>query len=294
MSGITLEVDAAKTKEQSSARGYGTQVHEITDKEKQTFGIEPGAVEKAIEKMFHTDADVVGYGATEAEKAYLKMMGRSPVSSTLVVDKAEIIGIETKPLMVMETVLDNATSDTEATFDAGIHNEETNTVSHTWSKSDSITVSQSIQYGIKFLGTGGGGSTTLSYTHDWGSSKTETKDVTVGSSASVSVVLKPHQKKVAELWASKGTLKVRFTFKATLAGTILAGLKDSKDPKNFHAVDVNAVLSELGESLARTVTEDLEVGYYCNGQVKLTDAKDENLVFVLPQGFGTLEPLRLD
>ncbi|MFB1047336.1 hypothetical protein [Streptomyces chrestomyceticus] len=53
------------------------------------------------------------------------------------------------------------------------------------------------------------------------------------------------------------------------------------------------MLSALGEPLAHTVTEDLEVGYYCNGQVKLTDAKDKNLVFDLPQGFRSLEPLRL-
>ncbi|MFB1047335.1 hypothetical protein [Streptomyces chrestomyceticus] len=152
MSGITLEVDAGKTKEQSSARGYGTQVHKITDTEKKTFGIGVGAVEKAIETMFHKNANWVAYDDPDG---ILAMLGAVPVTTTLAVDKAEILGIETKPLMVMETVLDNSTTDTEATFDAGIHNEETNTVSHTWSKSDSITVTQSIQYGIKFLGTGG-------------------------------------------------------------------------------------------------------------------------------------------
>ena len=55
------------------------------------------------------------------------------------------------------------------------------------------------KYNIRFLGTGGGGETDISYSHSWGEGGEESKTVTIGTSTGVSVTLKPNQAVEASL-----------------------------------------------------------------------------------------------
>lgn len=119
----------------------------------------------------------------------------------------------------------------KATFDASISDQVTNTVESNWSETDSIDVKQTIKYGLSFLGSGGGGETSISYSHSWGEGGSESKEVTVGSVSGVSVELNPNESIEAVLTANRGVMKVRLVYHAELSG-VFSEVKTDNLPSN--------------------------------------------------------------
>lgn len=197
--------------------------------------------------------------------------GWKQVTTNVKAIKAAILSVSTKPVILDTKTLENKSSKT-ATFDASITASKTQSSTTGWSSSETIKVSQSIKYAVEFLGTGVEGTSSLDYTQGFGQSGSKTAATTVGEKTGVSVTLKPGQKVVAELEAGNGSLKARVTYEVTLSGKIAMsyGSNTYKD-HTFWGLDVNAVMSSVGNKLTKIVTEDIECGYYADGHVVLKD-----------------------
>jgi len=174
-------------------------------------------------------------------------------------------------------IFENKSSST-GTFSGGISDSVTNSVSNTWSNSESVSVGQKISYKASFIGGEVGGETSLSYSQTWGESKTESKSVTVGTTSDISVVLKPGESVKAQLTASRGVMKVRVTYKVYLTGLTAINYNPTYKGHHFWGLDINQVMSAAGMATSKTITEDLEIGYYSDSKVVLIDNEEKTLM----------------
>jgi hypothetical protein len=95
-----------------------------------------------------------------------------------------------------------------------------NTTTHTWQTGGQFSIGQNFTYNVEFLGTRGGGEASLSYEQSWGIGGQQSKSTQVTSSGGVTVDLGPGKAVLAELTASKGTMRVRIRYNAYLTGLL--------------------------------------------------------------------------
>ncbi|MEU3022044.1 hypothetical protein ABZ644_05070 [Nocardiopsis alba] len=197
MSGIRVSIDAGSDSSSSKIAVSGYDEHVITDKERGTYDIGDASLKRAIgANRGRQPNDAFVKSPTPWGDLY-KSYGWREVHTYTTPSQAYVTGIQSEPVIVATKTLTNNSS-IPAEFDAGISEQVTNTVSNTWSSTHSIEVSQEFNYDVKFLGSGGGGSTSFSYTHQWGQEKTEEKSTTVGTTSGVKVTLNPGQSVVAK------------------------------------------------------------------------------------------------
>ena len=135
-----------------------------------------------------------------------------------------------------------------------------------------------MKYQVGFLGTGGGGSTSLSYTHSWGVGGEESKQITLGSTSGVSVTLQPGQSVLSELSASRGEMKIRVVYRAHLIGRTAVNYNPKFNGHHFYALPIDSVMSSGGISNSVRKTEDISVGYFSNGKIEVKDLVSQELV----------------
>ena len=270
----------------ASVSASGSVQHIITDAERNTFGISDGALKGAVGKYFGQAPDDAFLHSDTPWNDLYRTYGWPQVQVVLTVASATVTGITSEPIVVAQSILRND-SDVSGTFSASASESVSDTVSHTWSTSDSVQVSQKFSYEVSFLGTGGKGETSFTYTHNWGESKTETKQVTVGSAQGVSVPLGPHQAVNAEITASRGVMKVRIVYNAVLTGSVAINYGHRYKDHHFWGLPLTAVMAAAGLPVTKTFTEDIEIGFYANDQVILTNAATRE---VLHQHFGAAMP----
>jgi hypothetical protein len=272
--GIDISIQAGLTEATSNASASGVEQHVITDKEVETFQIGDGALKGAVEKFFgKRPNDVFLHSDTPWGDLY-KTYQWPQVQTVVVVQSATITAITSEPVIVAQQTFKN-TSSVKATFNAGISQTVTNTATSGWSKSDDVTVTQKISYEIGFLGAGTKGETSLSYSHSWGQTGSESKAVTVGSTSGVSVPLDPGQAVNSVLTASRGVMKVRVVYRAYLVGDVAVNYDPTYNDHHFWALDVGSVMAAAGIPNERTMTEDIEIGFYSNSQIDVRDVKTE-------------------
>ncbi|CAF2076466.1 unnamed protein product [Rotaria magnacalcarata] len=270
MSGIDIKLTAGFDRKSSSIEANGSVEHVITDKEVIAFGLYGENLKNAVNK--HSDQsprDVYLHRPTPWGDLY-KSYGWEEVKTVLKVIKSEILDVTSKPTIVAKKNLIN-TSPYRATFDASVSEDVKNTTQTMWSKTDTIDVSQSFNYSLKFLGTGTEGTTTMSYSHSWGQGGSETQEVTVGSRQGVSVPLEPKQSAVAQLTASKGSMKVRIVYNASLTGSVAVNYGKKHNGHHFWSYDISQVMADASLNNSLEFTEEIEIGYYSNSTVKLED-----------------------
>jgi hypothetical protein len=268
--GIEISIRAGVDQATSSVSASGSVQHVITDTEKKTFGLQDADLKNAIAK-YHGKKPNDAYLHSETPWGDLyKKYNWPQVQTVLVVDSATITGITSEPTIISTKTFTNDSTVT-ATFNAGISDQVSDTTESTWSETNTISVEQSFSYNVAFLGAGGGGETSMSYSHEWGQGGSQTKSVTVGSDAGVSVSLKPGESVDAQLTASRGVMKVRIVYKAYLVGDIAANYNPTYKGHHFWALDIGSVMGAAGLQKTRQFTEDIEVGYYSNSKIVLTD-----------------------
>lgn len=269
--GIDITIHAGLTPETSNASASGYECHVISDKEVSTFGITDGPLKNAVGKYFGKNPnDAYLHSDTPWGDLY-KTYNWPQVQTMLVVDSATITGITSEPVIVAQQTFKN-TSQIKGTFNVGISQSVTNTVTSSWTNSDTLTVGQKFSYKVTFLGAGGGGETSLTYSHTWSETKTESQAITVGTSSGVSVPLDPGQAVNAVLTASRGVMKVRLTYRAYLIGNTAINYNPTYKDHHFWCLGIGSVMAAAGISNSKTVTEDLEIGFYTNSQIELRDA----------------------
>lgn len=282
--GLTVSIAAGEDLAHSLVSAYGSTTHVVTDLEAGSFKVDNANLKRAF-GIHHAGM----YGGKEPSEVELKgkqhkSYKEPDVSTYLKVLKSEILGISSDPVIVAKKTFTNNSSKT-ATFDASISDQVANTTSNTWSNSNTIQVGQSISYGISFLGSGGGGETSFSYSHTWGQSKTESQMVTVGSSSGFSIVLDPGESVQAQLVASRGTMKVRVTYEANLYGRAYARYHwNIFKPDQVWISPIGGVMNSGGLPNSIIITEDIEVGYYSNATVEIHDTAGQ-LLLTAPGSF---------
>ncbi|HEY0077373.1 MAG TPA: hypothetical protein VGB73_01925 [Pyrinomonadaceae bacterium] len=272
--GIEISIKAGVDKATSSVNASGSVQHVITDTEKKTFGLQDADLKNVVAKYFGKKPNDAYLHSNTPWGDLYKTYNWPQVQTVLVVDSATITGITSEPVIIATKTLTNDSS-REATFNAGISDQVCNTTESNWSETDTISVSQSFNYQVSFLGSGGGGETSMSYSHEWGQGGSESNSVTVGSDTGVSVTLEPGESVDAQLTASRGVMKVRIVYKAYLIGDVAVNYNPKYKGHHFFALDVGSIMDAAGLSKSRQFTEDIEVGYYANSKVVLTDTNGQ-------------------
>ncbi|MFC5724167.1 ETX/MTX2 family pore-forming toxin [Streptomyces gamaensis] len=265
---VNVDIKAGETAASSRISASGSEYHVISDVERNTFKVTDAPLKSAVERYFgRRPNDAYVKSPTPWGDLY-RTYGWQEVTTNLTVQRAEIIGISSQPVIVANKILRNNSS-VPADFDAGISQQVSNTVSSSWSTGGSFTVGQKFTYKVEFLGTGGGGETSLSYTQSWGVSETKTHTVTVGSTSGVRVRLEPGQAVRVNLTASRGTLRTRVTYRGSLTGRTAVNYNPAYQGHHFWGLSIGAVLGS--GALNPISTEDITVGFYANDIIELVD-----------------------
>jgi len=271
MAGITVQIIAGTSASTSSVSASGSVQHIITDKEVQTFGIPDGKLKDAVAKYFgKSPNDAYLHSDTPWGDLY-KTYGWPQVQTVLNVASATVTGITSEPVIVAQQTFKNNSS-VRGTFNVGISDTVTDTTESNWSTSNTIDVSQTVNYGISFLGSGGGGSTSMSYSRTWGQGGSQSKSVAVGSSQGVTVELDPGESVQALLTASRGVMKVRIVYQANLIGSTAINYNPRYKDHHFWALDLPSVMQASNINNSLKFTEDIEIGFFTNAEVELKNA----------------------
>mgnify|MGYP000471764697 CR=1 FL=1 len=271
---LSINITAKEKKSASTVEATGETKHIITDKERGTFGIGDGGLKDAVEAYFGKQPnDAYLHSPTPWGDLY-KRYNWPQVKLVLRPQSARITDVTTSKQALTEHEFDNDT-DQPATFHADLKQEETETASSSWSETDTISVSQSINYGIEYKGASIGGETSMSYSHQWGRGGSESQSVTVGTTSGVSVKVDPHSSLKAVLSASKEEMKIRIKYRAHLAGRTAVNYNPTYRDHHFWGLSIRPVLQAAGKSATREFTEDMTLGYYTDAHIKLEDPSGE-------------------
>ena len=270
MSGFNVSIVAGKDKDSSSVKVEGSVQHIITDAERGTFRLNDAQLKDAVQKSFgKRPNDAYLHSSTPWGDLYRRYNWQQ-TSTVVTAVSGEILDVTSKPVALATKTLENHSSH-EATFTANLSETVADTVTSTWNVQRTLSVNQKIKYEIGFLGTGGGGETDISFSQSWGEGGSESKTVTVGSSAGVSVTLKPHQSVEATLTASRGVMKVRLRYGTRLTGYTAINYNPTYKGHHFWALWLPSVMAAAQIPNSVETTEDIELDYYSNGKVEIKD-----------------------
>ena len=277
MAGFQISIIAGKDAQSCSVTASGQVQHIITDEEMETFKVTNGELMMALYKGNGRMPTVPYLHAPTPPFGNLYEMFNSTQTSTIMsITSAEILGITSEPVILKTQEFDNSSS-VEATFNVSISDSVSQTATSTWSTGGTFTIGQSISYNIGFLGSSVGGETSLSYSQSWGIGGSESKTVTIGSNSGMQVTLKPGQKVIAELTASRGVMKVRVRYNARLAGCTVVYYFPKHKGNDYYSFSTPVVMSNGGVNNSIVSTEDIEIGYFSNGKITVLDGVTKKL-----------------
>jgi hypothetical protein len=270
--GISVRIKAGRDVGSSSIEASGSIQHVITDKERALFGLNDNALKQAVKAYFgKAPNDAFLCSPTPWNDLY-KTYGWSQVQTVLVVQKAQILEITSNPSIIKTTRLQN-TSSKPGTFSARVNDSVTNTIETNWNSTTSLEFSQSLEYSVGIEGLASvGGSTSWSFSQSFGVGGSRSESVSVGSDEGVSVDLAPGESVEAQLAVSSGAMRARVFYKAYLLGKTAINYHPTFKDHHFFALDIGAVMAAGGLDNSLHFTEDIQLGYYSNAEVRLSDA----------------------
>ena len=266
--GINISIVAGQDKSASSINATGTVEYVITDKDRRAFGLRDKQLKDAVKAYFGKSPNDAYLKSPTPWGDLYKRYNWEQVKTVLVVESAEILSITSEPIIVKTQEFVNSSTE-KATFDVSINDQVRNTTTSSWNHQNTVTGGQKFEYGVKFLGTGGKGETSLEYSHSWGSVEEESTWITVGSSSGVNVELDPGESVLSELSASRGVMKVRIRYKAYLVGQTAVNYSDTYKDHHFWGLPIDNVMSKGGISNSIKPIEEIEIGYYSNSKIEV-------------------------
>ncbi|KAL0810577.1 hypothetical protein ABMA28_010695 [Loxostege sticticalis] len=248
----------------------GNDVAVVSDDERSTFKIGDSNLKDSIRAYFGKRPDDAYLRSPTPWGDLYQSYGWPQVTRTLIPRSAKILAISSQPQIVMRQVFEN-NSTKPATFNVGISQSVQNTVSSSWSKGGDLTIGQEISYGVDIEGIVGGGSTSFSYTSSWGENTEKSQSVTVGASSAMEILLQPGQGVIAELQATRGSIKVEVEYTASLSGSSAVNYGKTYKGHHFWSLDIRAIMSSGGLSNSVVSKEVLDIGFYSNSKVIVHD-----------------------
>ena len=272
MSGISISVVAGPDVNTSSVIATGSVQHIITDAEVSSFKINDSELKQAVAKYFgKAPNDAYLHSPTPWDDLY-KRYNWPQVQTVMVVDSARITGITSNPEVIASNKFSNKSS-VPGTFNAGVSTQISNTESTTWTETTSLSISESLNWKVSFEGLGeAGGSVTWGFTQTFAKAETQSQTVTVGSTEGISVTLQPGQSVSANLNTTRGTMNIRIVYRAYLTGVTAINYNPTYKDHHFWALPISNVMSAAGIPNSIMVTQDVQIGYYSNASVTLSDS----------------------
>ena len=278
MPGIIINIKAGATETESSISANGQLTHVILESDRGSFSIGSDAdLKKAVGSYFGKEpTDVYLKSPTPLNDLYTSN-GWPEVQTVLVPKKAEILDVNTKPIILKTDTITN-TSDNTATFTSKLSKDVTDTISNAWSMSSKVSFHQMIDYKFRFPGNGVGHETAYDLEQEWGRSYTVTKDSTVGAKAGVSVELKPGESATVELSANSGRMHVRITYAAILKGHTAVNYDPAYKGHHFWGLPIGNVLGDINKV---QIVQEIKVDFHCNPTVTVKKAStNEDIKFL--------------
>lgn len=259
--GININLKVGYDEDTANINASGTIIEPINNQNKIAFGLTDKVISDYIDKY-------------RKPKMFFNLFKTDNVITTLEVKDAEIITITSEPIIVKTQSFVNNSSST-GTFNVAISDSVSNTMSNNWSTGGTLSIGQKISYGLGFIGKG---ETSISYSQSWGIGGSSSVQTTVGSSSGVSVTLNPQESVVAQLSASKGTLKANVNYNAFVSGYI-EYIDSFPSPiyNGVYRIDVNEILNALGLKNSIESSEVIEAGYYSSSEIILSDNTGKQL-----------------
>lgn len=267
--GIDILVTAGPDDKSSNIKATGSEQHVITNDERTTFAIGDKQLKDAVSAYFGKSPNDAYLSSPTPWGDLYKTYGWPQVQTVLVVDKAEILGITSQPVIVKTQEFVNNSSK-KGTFNVAISEQVSDTVTSDWSTGGTLTIENKVSVGINFI-IDGTAERTMSYSQSWGIGGSNSKTITVGSDSGVTVILEPGEKIIAALSASRGVLKARITYKAYLIGSTAVNYNPTYKDHHFWSLPINEVMSAGKINNSIISTQDMEVGYYSNSKIELSD-----------------------
>lgn len=269
MSGIDIHIVAGPTEGESRVEAKGSVQHVIEPEDWETFRLSPTMLANGLERVLGKKPDdLFVRSPTPWDDLYVRH-GWPQVKVIMNVLDAEILRVTSEPIILKTEMFENNSKTVAATFNVSTTDTVSNTVSSNWNTGGSIKVGQKFKYSMDILGTGTEAETSFEYTQTWGIGSSKSKQVTVGSTQGVSVLIPPGGKKKVELQVSRGVMEVRIRYKAHLTGDVTANYGDRWKGHHFYATGIEGVMGDVpNESIS---AETINIGYFSNANVILSD-----------------------
>lgn len=267
---IHISLVAGRDQASSSVSASGSIQHVITDEERTSFHVNSTELLNAIQTYFgKKPTDAYLKSPTKWNDLY-KTYSWPEVQMVLTVQSAEILSITSEPTIVKSQDFINRSSKS-ASYSVSISEEVTNTLTSSWRMETSLSEGLEISVSASFAGNGASATTSLSSTQTYGKEHSKSETVTLGSTAGVSIDLEPNEAVRAELTASRGKMKVRITYRASLSGCSAVNYYPTYKGHHFWGLPIASVMEAAKISNSMMATEDIEVGYYSNSSIVVSD-----------------------
>lgn len=273
---MSIYINISASKDTSTVSWGGVNVAVISTQEMDTFKLNKRQLEDAVKNG----------GWLRPNDAYLRkptpwgLYDKYTWPETqrgLYIQGSKVLERSSKPVIVATKEFKNESS-VPVTFNAGIEQSVENTVSSQWSTGGSLSVGQTISYNVGFLGSGGGGETSMNYEQSWGIGGERSKTTTVGSSAGVEVELQPGQAVIVELIATRGILKIEFEYIASLKGIAALNYNPPYKGAHFHGVSVPLLMKANDISNAIKSREVVEIDFFSESKITVKDKYNDKLI----------------
>jgi hypothetical protein len=277
--GLTVSIVAGPDVQSSRVTASGTLMHLVTDRERATFGIGDAALKNAIGSfMGRNPDDLYVRGPTPWGDLYTTY-GLEETKAILTVKSAQILDITSQPTVLNRVEFINDGNQFPVIYNVGATQEVAHTVETNWSSTHGVDFNQTISYEVGFLGTGGGGQTSLSYSYQWGQGGSESYSYTTGTSQGATVEVPPQGAVEAVLSASRGTMRVRIRYNVSLQGMVAANYYPRHQDHHFWFWNLADVMAYAGISNSREYVEDIEIGYFANARVVIRDIEKVEQIY---------------
>ncbi|XP_045507778.1 spherulin-2A-like [Colias croceus] len=250
----------------------GQEIDVISDTERETFQLTDSNLKKGAELYFGQWPDDIFVKSPTPWGDLYRSYGWRQVSRTLVPKRGRVLSMTTQPQIVMQQIFENNSSK-PASFNVGISQAVQNTMSSSWSKSGDLTVGQEISYDFDIDFVNVGGKTSLEFSSSWGTNSEKSQTITVGSESHMELMLTPGQSVLAELHATRGSLKVEVEYEASLSGSLAVNYNNLYRDHHFWALDVRTVMAKAGLNNALISKQIMEIGFFTNSKVVVFDRK---------------------
>jgi hypothetical protein len=266
------------------ASATGQVINIITDEQAGDFGIgSSGALKNAVGRYFGQNPDDAWLKspATNGDWGDLyNTYGWSQVQAVLIPTKTEVLSVSTNQSTAARTVLQN-TSHVKGTFTANLETTKSDTVSSSWNNSFQFHMGQKISTKVNIIPEvwSVGGELSFDETWTWGEGGSKENSVSFSSGNSISADLEPGQSAVATLSITAGQAKVRVTYQASLRGAVAVNYGGTYKGHHFYGLPIGGI---AGQTI--TITQDLDVGFFTNAKVVLSDAENNAAMLLATPG----------